>query len=1217
MKRKKFLTTLWLFLNSIPAFGAEWDGSTDANWSEPTNWDTNSVPTTTAVFPTTGANKAILFSTSVPIETMTFTSTAPYSFSSTVSETLTLTGAALIDVQALPSGNHAINAPLILGADTSFTMVSGSTFEIHGEISGSSKLTFAPTNASILALYASNSNTGEFVIGGSGTVEAHVSDAINPDPPNPVRITDTGSLTLVGVTQTVRNNFITNPGTFINLDGGATLTVQPLTGTSMTVSSTITGTNATLNLNPKVNYTLVLAATNSYSGTTNINGANTTSIVQLNSSGAFGTSSIFLNSGTLNLNNLPCTFDDFTGASGSIINLGTGELILNAPSGDFTIASNIIGDSSSVLNKTGGHNLNISGSNSYGDTIIDGGSLTTTAANTLPAAGAVTLTSGSLLLNNNNQTTHSLDGSSGTTISLGNATLTLSAGVSTINSTITGGGILKITNNPMVTLGGVNNYSGGTIVESGFLEGSVGDGSLQGAFTLGSVGLLRFNEPSNVSFAGQISGQGGIQKIGTGELTLTGINNSFTGGVSVTDGTLIASSTNGLPNNNSFYIDTTGTLHLENMSLTGSRLGGNTNGTLNLDNSHLTITGDNGDPYFGNIIGNGSLTYSGPSQTLLILTGTNTYTGGTTITSGGILTLSSPALPPTGLSLTGTGSLLLGADLTLSDPQGALGTNISFIAQSTPTLINLTLNGSGTATIASNITEDTSFGGTPTGSITKNGTGSVIFTGVNQYSGGLTINTGTVIGNTQNIPSIVHNSGTLIFNEAGSFTYSGAISNSGTTRLQGNGSLAFTGSLNQTALFVDSGTLYVNTPITAATTTVAPSATLGGIGPINGDVVVSGKVAPGNSIDTITIVGNYTQNSGSTLEMEINPIEADLVNVSGMVTIEPNATISLLFSPGSYASSKTYTLISSGAPISGTFTNVLNSSIFLKPLLTYAGSDLLLGFSTSPFTTLITQGNAGAIASCLETANPPPGSPLSNVINAIQASSSLSQAIASINELNPTSLKGLSLAQEETSFLTQRLIQKRMNELFKRSTKAVEPSADLWIDGTYEFTKQQSNGDLVGYDTNGGILALGLDFLTGRNFFVGASFVYTSTSVHFLQARGHGHVNSYGGNLYGSFYNSVFYLDISILGSYIDYTANRHITISPYYYSAYSRHSGAEVDTSLDIGLYYRQGNVLLTPYLSLDYLYLHEDSFYEKRVGNIGVSVRQLTTMSLEPFSV
>ena len=82
------------------------------------------------------------------------------------------------------------------------------------------------------------------------------------------------------------------------------------------------------------------------------------------------------------------------------------------------------------------------------------------------------------------------------------------------------------------------------------------------------------------------------------------------------------------------------------------------------------------------------------------------------------------------------------------------------------------------------------------------------------------------------------------------------------------------------------GTLAVNGSITS-NVTVGAAGTLGGNGTIGGNVTNAGTLAPGNSIGTLTINGNFVQAAGSTYQVEANAAgQADRINVSGTATIQ-------------------------------------------------------------------------------------------------------------------------------------------------------------------------------------------------------------------------------------------------------------------------------------------------------------------------------------------
>ncbi|ECI2452495.1 fibronectin-binding autotransporter adhesin ShdA, partial [Salmonella enterica subsp. enterica] len=233
-------------------------------------------------------------------------------------------------------------------------------------------------------------------------------------------------------------------------------------------------------------------------------------------------------------------------------------------------------------------------------------------------------------------------------------------------------------------------------------------------------------ELSQGTLDNNVTGEGQIVKSGSDELIVTGDNN-YSGGTTITDGTLIAD-----------HADSLGTGAVAN------------SGVLQVGEGELENT----------LSGSGSLMKTGTGE--LTLSGDNDYSGGTTI-SGGTLTadhadsLGTGAVANSGVlqvgegelenTLSGTGSLVKTGtgELTLNgDNDYSGGTTITggtLTADHADSLGTGTIANNGVLQVGEGELENTLFG---SGSLVKTGTGELTLSGDNTYSGGTTITGGTL-----------------------------------------------------------------------------------------------------------------------------------------------------------------------------------------------------------------------------------------------------------------------------------------------------------------------------------------------------------------------------------------------------------------------------------------------------------------------------------------
>lgn len=179
--------------------------------------------------------------------------------------------------------------------------------------------------------------------------------------------------------------------------------------------------------------------------------------------------------------------------------------------------------------------------------------------------------------------------------------------------------------------------------------------------------------------------------------------------------------------------------------------------------------------------------------------------------------------------------------------------------------------------------------------------------------------------------------------------------------------LTGTGTIS-TSTTISGGVLSVNGQLTSPTVTVATGGTLAGTGTIIGNVTTNGTIAPGNSIGTLTVTGNYTQATGSTYTVELNTTTSDLINVNGAATIQNGTAVNVLVAPGFYPLGKQYTIVSATGGVTGQFSTLTDNAPFVDFALDQDANDIFLDVIRSgvPFQQIAQTRNEIAAAGGLQ-----------------------------------------------------------------------------------------------------------------------------------------------------------------------------------------------------------------------------------------------------------
>ncbi|EAC0162052.1 fibronectin-binding autotransporter adhesin ShdA [Salmonella enterica subsp. enterica] len=646
--------------------------------------------------------------------------------------------------------------------------------------------------------------------------------------------------------------------------------------------------------------------------------------------------------------------------------LGSGDIdnsgVLKVGEGEL---ENTLSGSGSLV-KTGTGELTLSGDNTYsGGTIITGGTLTADHAdslgtgaiansgvlqvgegeleNTLSGSGSLVKTgTGELTLSGDNTYSGGTTISDGTLIadhadSLGTGAVAnsgvLQVGEGELENTLSGSGSLVKTGTGELTLSGDNSYSGGTTISDGTLIADHAD-SL-GSGDIDNSGVLKVGEGE---LKNTLSGSGLLVKTGTGELTLSG-DNSYSGATTITDGTLIAANVNALgsgdiDNSGTLMLDANGAFKLANITthsgattalaagstLYASQLTQENGSTLSIDLGAATddamITADS--VTLGgtlNISGIGNVTDSWTPEAY-------TYT---LIDSDSAITSDFDDLTIAGMNREDVDFLTIDGkvdetdntnyDLTASLSWYADRDNATTDAHGTFTLSDP----DGSFNVAATLTDvdDTLDPGSRWDgkSLTKEGAGTLLLSGDNDYSGGTTINEGTLVAASTTAlgTGLVDNNATLVLDVDGEVSAAGGITTHGgaTTQLALGTSL----DLGDSALIQQDGST-LNVELNSDS--VQPLIT-GGSATLGGDLVVSDASLQARASDaefqSFKLMDMDSDISGDFTSLTMNLTDKpDYLTVTG--TINPADVSEYLLTEGlSWNATAT-----SATPAHGTFT---------------------------------------------------------------------------------------------------------------------------------------------------------------------------------------------------------------------------------------------------------------------------------------------------------
>jgi outer membrane autotransporter protein len=683
-------------------------------------------------------------------------------------------------------------------------------------------------------------------------------------------------------------------------------------------------------------------------------------------------------------------------------------------------------------------------------------------------------------------------------------------------TTIIDGTTVEVTNsNP-----GVSSSIGTGLLtlDNGILEAGANDLTFDNSVTLTSNGGTFDSNGYTLTWTGVISGDGRLTKVGAGTLILA-TTSTYSGGTLVDGGTL-GIGANGALGSGGVTMQHGTTLQFEASGIAlGNAIVLNANPTFD--------TGSNTDAITGIISGSGALSKIGSGT--LILAAANTYAGGTLLDFGTLGIASNGAL--------GAGAVTMAPGTTLQFEASGLTLPNGIVLVADPTIDT----GSNTDTISGVISGS--------GALDKIGSGTLILTGANTYSGPTDVQEGT---------------------------------------------LGLRGSL-------------------ASTVTVESGATLGGTGSIGGLIANAGAtIAPGvlGPYATFTVTGEASFAPGSTFAVNISPAgQNDKLVTTGTTTIS-GGTVAVNGASGTYLPSTRFTLMTAQGGVSGTFSSLTTSGYlptlaFLDPRLSYDADDVYLGFAVKPFVSVAQTPNQAATAVALQAQ--PAGSPLYNALISQTTSGALSAFNALSGEIHASAVGA---AFDDTRLPREAVLDRlaesygapspsgaKMVKTYGFSTPTQVYSA--WALGFDSWGHLGGNGNAATTTNNSGGFILGADATLFSRYRLGVAGGYANSSLGDAARASSGNVSAAYIGLYGGASVDALQLRGGAFYANNHYGLDRSVSFPGFYQSAGSGYGGDTAEVFGEAGWRIAVAAPLVSaawaePFIGVAGVDLHTASFAE-----------------------
>jgi len=375
------------------------------------------------------------------------------------------------------------------------------------------------------------------------------------------------------------------------------------------------------------------------------------------------------------------------------------------------------------------------------------------------------------------------------------------------------------------------------------------------------------------------------------------------------------------------------------------------------------------------------------------------------------------------------------------------------------------------ATLVFDQSSDADFGGdiSGDGETFKRGDGVLSLLGANAMdwvveTGGLLAQAGAFSGDVA-----IASGANFTLNANENAVFAGVLSGTGTFAKTGAGGLALTGDSSdfEGITEIRDGLLLVNGAL-GGELRLFDGAMLGGSGALAELMAGDGSViAPGNSIGTLNITGDVTFDAGSIYEVEVDPASdaSDRIVAGGTATLN-GGVVRHIGLTGEYRPESTYTILTAAGGVTGAFDAIETDFAFLDASLTYQTHAVLMTLERNavPFPAVGETGNQRSTAAAIEATGS--GAALYDAVVGLNAGN----ARLAFDMLSGELHGSIRTAQSEAAQILAGTLTGRMD-----AARSMDTGAAFWAQATGSHARLSSDGNAASLTHGSTGLMMGAD----------------------------------------------------------------------------------------------------------------------------------------------